>query len=147
MISFYLRLGWIFGKGSFIIYVELGIRSHMSLEKAILGAPGRLSQMSDQLLLRSCSLSPVCEFKPHVGLYADSSEPGAASNSVSFSLCPSSICALFLSFFFKKKEVRGAPGWLSQVSVRLLVSAQVMISQFCGFEPCIRLCMDSTEPA
>ena len=41
----------------------------------------------------------------------------------------------------------GAPGWLSQVSIQLLVSAQVMISPFREFEPHIRLCADSAEPA
>ena len=28
----------------------------------------------------------------------------------------------------KKESVRGSPGWLSQLSVRFLVSAQIMIS-------------------
>ena len=37
----------------------------------------------------------------------------------------------------------GAPGWLSQLSIQLLISAQVMISQ----EPLVRLCTDSKEPA
>ena len=41
----------------------------------------------------------------------------------------------------------GAPGWLSWLSIQLLVSAQVMISQFCEFEPSIRLRADSVEPA
>ena len=41
----------------------------------------------------------------------------------------------------------GVPGWLSLLSVRLLVSAQVVISQFREFEPRIRLCADSAEPA
>ena len=36
-------------------------------------------------------------------------------------------------------------GSVSQVSN--LVSAQVMISRFCGFKPHIRLCTSSTEPA
>ena len=39
----------------------------------------------------------VCEFKPHVRLCADSSEPGGCFGvCVSFSLCPSPICALCL---------------------------------------------------
>ena len=38
------------------------------------------------------------------------------------------------------------PGWLSWVSVQLLILAQVMISQF-GIEPYIRVCADSAEPA
>ena len=37
----------------------------------------------------------------------------------------------------------GVSGWLSQLSNRLLVSAQVMISTICEFEPHIRLCGDS----
>ena len=41
---------------------------------------------------------PVCEFKPRVGLCADSSEPGACFRScVSLSLCLSLACSLFLS--------------------------------------------------
>ena len=35
-----------------------------------------------------------------------------------------------LKVVFKKCKVRGAPGWLSQLSIRPLISAQVMISQF-----------------
>ena len=42
---------------------------------------------------------------------------------------------------------KGAPGWLSQVSVWLLVLAQITISQFCEIEPRVRLCADSVEPA
>ena len=41
----------------------------------------------------------------------------------------------------------GVPGWLSQLSVQLLVSSQVMISQFCEFKPRVGLCADSAEPA
>ena len=40
----------------------------------------------------------------------------------------------------------GVPGWLSWLSIRLLVVAQVMISQF-EFEPHIGLCADSVESA
>ena len=41
-----------------------------------------------------------------------------------------------------------APGWLSRLSVKLLISAQVMISRFVGsIETRIGLCADSTEPA
>ena len=39
------------------------------------------------------------------------------------------------------------PGWLNGLSVRLLVSAQVMISQFGEFEPRVELCADGAEPA
>ena len=41
---------------------------------------------------------------------------------------------------------KGAPAWLHQLSVLLLISAHVMIS-VCEIEPCVRLCMDSMEPA
>ena len=40
----------------------------------------------------------------------------------------------------------GVPGWLSRLSIWLLVSAQVMI-MVCEFEPCIGLCADSAELA
>ena len=46
-----------------------------------------------------------------------------------------------------KNHVLGAPAWLSQLSVWLLVLAQVRISQFCEFKPCMELCTDSTKPA
>ena len=42
---------------------------------------------------------------------------------------------------------RGLPGWVSRLSSRLLVSAQVTISQFCEFESCMGLCAGSAEPA
>ena len=38
------------------------------------------------------------------------------------------------------------PGWLTWLSVQLLVSAQVMISQVSEFEPHVGLCAGSTEP-
>ena len=41
----------------------------------------------------------------------------------------------------------GAPGWLSWLSVQLLVSAQVMISCFVGSSPRVRLCVDRAGPA
>ena len=44
----------------------------------------------------------------------------------------------------KEREMLGAPGWLSRLSVQLLVSALVVIS---WFEPGIGLHTDSTEPA
>ena len=40
-----------------------------------------------------------------------------------------------------------APRWLGPLSFQLLISAQVMISQFRGFELHVRLCTDSAEPA
>ena len=44
-------------------------------------------------------------------------------------------------------ENPGVPGWLSPLSIWLLVSVQVMISWFCEFEPHDWLCADSAEPA
>ena len=41
----------------------------------------------------------------------------------------------------------GAPGGLSQLSFRLLISAQVVISRFVSFELCVGLWADSVEPA
>ena len=42
----------------------------------------------------------------------------------------------------------GAPGWLSWLSIRLLISAQVMISLFVRWHlPHIRLCAVNVEPA
>ena len=41
----------------------------------------------------------------------------------------------------------GASWWLSWLGVQFLVSAQVMISWFCEFEPHIGLCADSAESA
>ena len=59
------------------------------------GAPGWLSQLSVQL--GSGHDLMVREFEPHVGLCADSLEPGACFGlCVSFSLCPSPTCALSL---------------------------------------------------
>ena len=37
----------------------------------------------------------------------------------------------------------GEHGWLSQLNVRLLISAQVMISTVCGFEPHAGFCTGS----
>ena len=42
----------------------------------------------------------------------------------------------------------GVPGWLSRFGIRLLVSAQVVISQLIGwFKSRVGLCTDSAEPA
>ena len=46
-----------------------------------------------------------------------------------FSCGPTPIC------FTKKQQTMGVPGWLSWLSIRLLISAQVMISQFTGSGP------------
>ena len=43
--------------------------------------------------------------------------------------------------------IRGAPGWLSQLGLRLLVSAQIMVSRFREFEPHVVLHADGVEPA
>ena len=40
----------------------------------------------------------------------------------------------------------GTPEWLSQLSVQLLISAQVMISMVCGIKSCIGLCAYSVRP-
>ena len=36
-------------------------------------------------------------------------------------------------------------GWLSRLSIRLLISAQVIISWFVGFKPCVGLCAVSAQ--
>ena len=41
----------------------------------------------------------------------------------------------------------GTPGWLRQLSVRLLIPMQVMISQLREFDPRIGLCADSAQAA
>ena len=51
------------------------------------------------------------------------------------------------SLYVHREKNAGVPGWLSRVGVRLLVSAQVMISQLRGFKPRIGLCAGSREPA
>ena len=38
-------------------------------------------------------------------------------------------------YFFQINHKPGAPGWLSRLNIRLLVSAQIMISWFRDFEP------------
>ena len=47
----------------------------------------------------------------------------------------------------QETELIGAPGWLSRLSMRLLILAQVMISQVRGFKPCVGLCVDGAEPS
>ena len=54
----------------------------------------------------------------------------------------------FAGYIFRRRQDSPrAPGWLSRLSVRLSVSAQVMISQLRKFEPLLGLCADSAEPA
>ena len=73
-----------------------------------------------------------CDFCAAIGL-ADCPCGAVSINKAGFSV-----------FFFKRTQI-GAPGWLSRLSAWLLVSAQVMISRFHEFKPCIRLCADSVE--
>ena len=58
---------------------------------------------------------------------------------ISISLYLSPIQALFLS---QNKQINmkiklGAPGWLSQLSIQLLISARVMISEFMESSPAL----------
>ena len=55
-------------------------------------------------------------------------EGGEKRDLKSFSFGPDSVI---------KIQAGRAPGWLSQLSDQLLISAQVMILQFCEFEPCM----------
>ena len=74
--------------------------SPIPLKIMLSGAPGWLSQLSVRLRLT------VHEFKPHIGLYADSLEPGACFEFCVFlSLCSSPAHALShsLSPPFKNK--------------------------------------------
>ena len=72
-------------------------------------------------------------------LTAQGLEP--AMDSVSPSLyapLPSRTPSLSLSKINIKNFLKvGAPGWLSRLRIRFLVSAQVMISQLCGFKPSV----------
>ena len=45
-----------------------------------------------------------------------------------------------------KEKIPGAPGWLSQLSVLLLVSAQVMISQFMSSRPVLGSVLTARSP-
>ena len=53
-------------------------------------------------------------------------------------------CALLTEI---KTTLLGAPGWFGRLSVRLFISAQVVISLFREFEPRMELLVDSAEPA
>ena len=71
-----------------------------AIKKHFVGAPGWLSQLSADF--SSGHDLTVFGFEPHVGLYADSSEPGVCFGfCVSLSLCTSPACAL--SLFLKNK--------------------------------------------
>ena len=50
-----------------------------------------------------------------------------------------------LGLWFENPEV-GAPGWLSRLSIRLSISAQIMISWFMGSSPTLGSVL-SLEPA
>ena len=85
----------------------------------------------------------VCRFEPCIGLYADSSEPGACSDSVSLFLCPSPARSRVLSFSLKNKQtlkknfflnIQSRGVWVAQ-SVERPTSAQVMISQLVSSSP------------
>ena len=77
--------------------VESGSCTSFLLSKDChLGAPGWRSRLS--VRLQPGHDLAVCEFEPRVGLWADSSEPGACFLfCVSLSLCPSPVHALSLS--------------------------------------------------
>ena len=51
------------------------------------------------------------------------------------------------NLLLSKTERTGAPGWLSQLSILLLISAHVMHDLMVyEFEPHVELCTDSAEP-
>ena len=60
---------------------------------------------------------------------------------VSVSNIPKYMCVWHLYVFIKLKS--GVPGWLSQLSLRILISAQVMISQFVSSSPTSALTVQS----
>ena len=77
----------------------------------------------------------VRETEPCIGLFTE--HGSCLGFSLSLSLCPSPAYALHPPASKKTKKQKpftvsgqGAPGWLSQLSSRLLISAQVMISRF-----------------
>ena len=52
------------------------------------------------------------------------------------------ILSPFNNLTYCSKEPRCA--WVTWMSAQLLISAQVMVSQYHGFKPCVRLCADGT---
>ena len=105
--------------------------SEMLIKNVLWGAPGWRSRLS--VRLQPGHDLAVREFEPHIRLWADGSEPGACFRfCVSLSLCPSPVHALSLSVpkinkcwkkkfkYFQSRCVWcGAPGCLSQLSIRL----------------------------
>ena len=57
------------------------------------------------------------------------------------------IISYLLEWLLSKRQEMRVPGWLSQLSVQLLVSAQVMISLSLEFKPCCGLWAGSDGPA
>ena len=99
-----------------------------------------MAQLVKRLILHQVMISRVCEFEPHLGLCADSSEPGTCFGfCVCVSLCPSPAHTLCFS---KLNKCRGA--WVAQ-SVKRPTSAQVMISH-CEISHDLLICADSSEP-
>ena len=74
-----------------------------AIKKHFVGVPGWLSQLSADF--SSGHDLTVFGFEPYVGLYADSSEPGAGFGfCVSLSLCTSPTRVLSLSLFLSLKN-------------------------------------------
>ena len=99
-----------------------------------LGAPGWLCRLSVGLWLRSRSHGSWVPAGDRA-LFPSLSLP-----------VPHSYSLKSKYMLIKKKNYTGTPGWLSRLSVRLLVSAQAMISLVRGLELRIGLCADSAEP-
>ena len=83
-----------------------------------------MAQSVKHLTLAQVHDLAVCEFEPRVGLWADSSEPGARFGfCVSLSLCLSPACALSLPFSKTnkglKKEKEEATRWQESCPVLL----------------------------
>ena len=52
-----------------------------------------------------------------------------------------------LNFYLKNQEKKGAPWWLSWLSVQLLIFSSGHDLTIPEFNPQVRLCTDSSEPA
>ena len=93
------------------------------------GAPGWRSQLG--VRLQPGHDLAVREFEPRVRFWADGSEPGACFRfCVSLSLCPSPAHALSLSPSKINKNIYGAPGWRSRLSVRLQPGHDLAVREF-----------------